>query len=197
MKTRRTIALLLAAGMFLGLAGAAQAGTVTGQFDWYDIIESNETQNSWTEQVVVVDTDSGESATIDFTLTNSAGEVFSLRDGDRGAVGAGADGNDIRSGEDLIITASLVSQTGAFGIGVNVTDLAIRGRGTSVPVTLSWSSSATAGPVVHVNPPTEDDYAMDGAADFFTINSSDYSGTLTFAGGTAYQFSDRDPADGV
>lgn len=174
---------------------AASAVVVSGNVDFNTIVDADATLNTWTEQLVVTDGGSGQSATFDVTLTNASGEVFNKLDPNiRLGVGTGTDGFHVEAGEDVTITVSLVSQTGGVhATGFNIDTLGVRGTGTP---SLSWTSSVSTTPVVHTALTGETDRAMDNASVFHSLNSGDYSGTNALTAGF-YQFSDTGAANGI
>ncbi len=187
MKTRNHTALPLAAVALAAFAipvTPLSAATVLGSFDFNTIVQTHNTQNSWTHQVVVNDSGSAATATIDFTLSLSGGGNFTKLDGDIRVGGSGgSDINSLDAAEAVTLTVSLDSSTGASDVSVNTTHFGFRDGWAAS--TSSWSSSATAGPVaVNVGAGSGGtDYALDGAADFSSIMSSDYAGTLDITSG--------------
>ncbi len=197
MKNRSIVQLLAVCLVAGGTLDCALAGTATGSFDFNTIVQANDTQSSWTNQVVVNDPESSATATLDFVLSLSGGGNFKKLDSNTRVGGSGgSDINSLDSAEAVTLTVSLVSATAGKDVAVNTTHFGLRDGWAAS--SSSWSSSATAGPVVISLPGSagDKDYALDGASDFSSINSADYVGTFDTTSGFVH-LSDTGTANGI
>jgi hypothetical protein len=151
----------------------SHAVIVTGQrnFDG-QMVDTAFTQSSWTEQVTLTDGVSGESATIDITMSDTSGVNWWPVGG---VATVGGDGWIDPPDAPIIFNVALVSTTaGVTSVGFHISSMGILPLGSS---TITWTSNATPGPVVNVVA-ADNDYLMDGATDFHNLTTN-YVGSFT------------------
>jgi hypothetical protein len=181
MSVKNLVALMSALVMLLmvGVPQSQASVVVPGQlnFDGHitpvgALVDTAFTQSSWTEQVTLTDGGSGESATINITMSDTSG-VNWWPIGNIATVGG--DGWIDSVDAPILFTATLVSQSaGVLSVGFHITSAGMLPLGTS---NVSWSSNATLGPVVNVVT-SDADYLLDGTTDFHNLSTA-YSGSFT------------------
>ncbi len=195
----KTLITVLALGLFVTAANAATIVNVPGTLRYNDIIVTDNSSNTWSKQVTATDAGSGESATVEITIASTTGEKFQKLDSDT-RIGisdtGGDDHNHVHVGEDPVFSATLISSTAnVTSVGFNIATLGLRDTSNPNP-TVSWTSSVSTTAVVYTNFTGESDFAMDNSANFHSLSSSDYSGTLALTA-NKLQLSDAGAANGI
>ena len=161
---------------------------VNGQLLFNTLVTNNDQTAFTSSPITLTDPVSGESATIQITMTSLSGDQFLKLDGNTrlGVGNTGPDGYHVDIGnsngdnnplpEDVRFDVTLLGQSAGVGsVGFNITDLGMRDTGNP---TVSWTSSVSTTPVVHASFTGEAARAMDAPDSFHALSASDYLGTL-------------------